>query len=177
MNETTTHSRALGPAILLLWCVFLLLANYLTFWDASKFKTIVGADPVTTVHTTRVGWPVKFGTQTYSRRAPIPTIEFSAEPSLSVWNMLFCGASLFSVYILTWRLKSLTITHLFKLTTAIAIALTAANTSRTSFGWNFWGSFSVYLFACPIALLAIRLPYQLVKRTLKLMRTQNPIAG
>ena len=171
------YSRALGPAILLLWFAFLLLANYLTFWDASKFKTIVGADPVYTVHTARVGWPVKFGTQTYSRRAPIPTIAFSAEPSLSVWNMLFCGASLFSVYTLTWRLKSLTIAHLFELTTAIAIALTAANTSRASFGWNFWDSFFVYLFACPIALLAIRLPYQLVKRTLKVMRAHNPIAG
>jgi hypothetical protein len=127
----------------MLWAVFLFVSNYLSFWSESSFKANVGADPVYTVHEARVGWPIKFGTQTYSRRTPVPTIEFAVDPSMASWNLLFCAASFFSILVLTRRIKFLSIAHLMELTMAIAIALTAANASSASFGWDFWNSFLV----------------------------------
>ena len=177
MNVDKSNSRIFGPAIFVLWIAFLLLANYLSFWHASDFKSIVGADPVYTQHVVDVGWPVRFGTQNYSRQTPVPSIRFTATPRLLFWNLLICAASLFSVYVIAWRLKSITNVHLLGITTTVAIVLTVANASSANFGWNFWDCCLIYLFVSPVVFLSIQLPYHLVKLILKTMRPANRIAG
>ena len=168
----------LGPAILLSWIAFLAVANYLSFWNQSRFAQLVSpGDPVYTVHPHLAGWPLSYGKQVYSRQTTTPSISFEPNLMRGIWNLLLCVSVLVSVHILFWHINCLSILHMLKVTAMVAILLALANMSASKFGWSFWHCFFIYAFISPFATIAAKVPYYIISKTLEFMRERKrPIA-
>ena len=173
-NPSKMKTLRLGPALLCIWISYLVVANYLSFWNHSHFAQIVSpGDPVYTVHSRLAGWPLTYGSQIYSRQTTPPSISFESDLMRGLWNLLLCGSVLISAYFLFWNMKHVSILHMLKLTASVAIIIALANHSAAAFGWNIWYCVSAYVFVSPLAVIAAKIPYFTVTKTLKFMRRKE----